>query len=153
MTSNYFNQIDRIVKTNKLYRFKAEIEDTDDEERKIILNNLVIMYNAHKDEKQIKDDTMKAYFKVLKFSQYQKKWQLLTLEQKMNRMEEYIKRNVFDDNKTIKFLNNALTTGVLKTKDIKYDIHTCQIEIVSIIVIDEGTKKCKLKQTIIDNII
>lgn len=144
MTHNYHHQIDRIVKANKVYRFEAELEETTDDERTETLKKLVVLYNAYKDEKQIKEDKLKAHLKVLKDSQYQKKWQFLTQEQRLNRLDEFIERSEIKDEKVIKLLRDSIKTGALKTKVVEYDKLKCQIEELTILVIDEKTKECQL---------
>ena len=132
MTYNYHHSIDRLIKGNKIYRFKAELSDTTDENRIDILKKLINLYESHKDEKQIKDDIIKAHLKVLNDSQYQKKWQFLNNEQKMNRINEYIERTEIKDDDKISFLKTGITENKLKSKDIKYDNIKCHI--VSIII-------------------
>jgi hypothetical protein len=149
MTHNYHHHIDRIVKANKVYRFEAELEETEDDERSETLKKLIELHNAHKDEKQIKDDKMKAHLKVLKDSQYQKKWQFLNPEQRLNRMNEFIERKEINDDKIIKPLTEAVMTGTLKTKDVEYDKIKCQIDHLTVLVIDEETKRYHLNQAFI----
>ena len=139
MTYNYHHGIDRLIKENKLYRFKSELSDTTDETRINALTKLINLYEAHKDEKQIKDDILKAHLKVLNDSQYQKKWQFFNSEQKMNRINEYIERTEIKDNNIITFLKNGINDNKLKSKDIKYDNIKCHI--VSINIPIESSKK------------
>lgn len=149
MTHNYHHQIDRIVKANKIYRFESELEECEDTERIKTLTQLVNQYNAHKDEKQIKEDKLKAHLQLLKDSQYQKKWQFLNQKQKLNRIDEFIERRGVTDEKIIKLIREAVTTGALKTKDVDYDVIKSQIQDLTVLAIDDETKECKLNRTAI----
>ena len=141
MTHIYHSQIDRIIKANKIYRFNAELEEEElDSARIENLTSLIQKYEAHKDQKQIKEDTMKAHLDVLKNSQYQKGWQYLKVEQRMNRLEEYINRKEIKDNTIIKLLNDAVTNNTLKTKHVSYDKIKCLINDISILSIDDNKK-------------
>lgn len=128
MTYNYHHQIDRLIKANKIYRFKNELtelsEDLSDElinDRKKTLSRLIKLYEDYKDEKQIKEDIMKAHLKVLNDSQYQKKWQFLNIEQKLNRYNEYMERFEIKDDNIINSLKAMIQNNSVKSKDIKYD--------------------------------
>lgn len=149
MTHNYHHQIDRIVKANKIYRFESELEECEDTERIKTLTQLVNQYNAHKDEKQIKEDKLKAHLQLLKDSQYQKKWQFLNQKQKLNRIDEFIERRGVTDEKIIKLIREAVTTGALKTKDVDYDVIKSQIQDLTVLAIDDETKECKLNRSAI----
>ena len=162
MTHNYHHQIDRIIKANKIYRFEAELDDinnnpdnnpdnqknsdsnTELNPRIALLNKLIIQYNSFKDDKQINEDKLKAHLKVLKDSQYQKKWQILTHEQRLNRFDEFIERKEITDIKIINSLKEAIKLNQLKTKDVLYDKLKCHIEKIAVLTINDNTKECKL---------
>ena len=149
MTHNYHHQIDRIVKANKVYRFEAELEETQDKTRIETLTKLIELHNAYKDEHQIKTDKLQAHLKVLKESQYQKKWQFLNQEQRLNRLNEFIERKELKNAKIIKLLIEAVTQGTLKTKVVEYDKIKCQIQQLSVLVIDDNTKEYHLNRVAI----
>ena len=136
MTADYYYQIDRNIKANKLYRFEAELKESKDEARIETLNKLIKELHEHKDNKQIKDDKMKAHFNLLKTTPYQKKWQFLNVEQKLNRLDEFVERNGLDEkqNQNISKIRESINDGSLANKCITYDKIKCQIEKVDTLV-------------------
>lgn len=136
MTHVNYNMIDRTVKANKLYRFTSELDELDknednDKERIKTLQTIIDTLNAQKNNKQISDEKMQAHFEILKNSQYQKKWQFLTLTQKLNRLQDFIDRNDITDEIYIAKLKYGVNENMLRGKEIKYDIVKCCIESIT----------------------
>lgn len=128
MTSNYHYEIERMVKANKLHRFESEIKESTDETRTAILNNLLKQYQDHRDNKQIKEDSLQSHLRMLKMSQYQKKWQFLNPEQRLDRFDEFVKReNIIDEN-LIGQIRESIENGSLQTKHVTYNVLKCHIE-------------------------
>jgi hypothetical protein len=139
-----YNQIDKTVKANKLYRFRSELDECEDQERIGNLNIIINTLNSQKDKKQISDEKMQAHFEILKNSQYQKKWQFLSLAQRLNRLQEYIERTEIDDDEYIERLKQGVNENVLRTKDIKFNIiKGCIEEITNTSVLDTLGNKPK----------
>jgi hypothetical protein len=128
MTSNYHYEIDRIIKANKLHRFESEIKESTDETRTTILNNLLKQYQDHRDNKQIKEDTLQSHFNMLKMSQFQKKWQFLNPEQRLDRFDEFVKRENIIDMNLIDPIRGSIENGTLQTKHVTYNVLKCYIE-------------------------
>ena len=149
MTHNYHHQIDRVVRSNIMFRFEAELEESTDDTRLETLIKLVQKYNSHKDTKQIKEDELKAHLKLLKDSQYQKKWQYMSQEQRQNRLDEFFVRKEIKDEKIISLLREAVKTGTLITKYVNYDKIKYQIEGLTILVANEETNEWKLDRAAI----
>lgn len=151
MTHVYYNHVDGIIKANKLHRFESELNDCEDDERRIVLNQIINTIKSHKDQKQIKDEKIQAHFETLENSQYQKKWQYLSLDLKLNRLEEFMTRtNVTEENK-IK-LRKSITDNVLKTKDIQYNLNKGCIDEISETILNKpnttSVKTAKAKATV-----
>lgn len=149
MTHVNYNQIDKTVKSNKVYRFTSELssyENNDnnspqDLERIENLNTIIEVLNSQKDKKQISDEKMQAHFEILKNSQYQKKWQFLTLTQRLNRLQEFIERTEITDTEHIEKLKRGVNQNILRTKDIKYNLVKGCIEEISTAVLDAPAKE------------
>jgi hypothetical protein len=128
MTHVFYHQIDRIVKINKLYRFETELAELlaigakNSIERVDQLKKIVIILHNQKDKKQLSDEKMQAHFELINNSQYQKRWQFLNMNQRLNRLQEFIKRTDITDVDYIVGLTKGVTDGNLKTKDIKYNV-------------------------------
>lgn len=133
MTHVFHHQIDTIIKSNKMYRFEAELNDTENEERKELLKRLVDESNAQKNKKQISEETIKKHIQMLKDSQYQKKWQFLNAIQKESRINEYLTSIGLIDENIKQRLLRYLKMGVLKTKHIEYDVMKGSIENITIL--------------------
>jgi len=123
MTHIYHQQIDNIIKENKLYRFNQELADTDstDESRKQLINEIILSLTSFKNTQQINEEKLQEHIKILKEEQYKKKWQFLNTDQRINRLNEYYARNCIKDNVIIKKLSELLMSGGLTSKQIKYD--------------------------------
>jgi hypothetical protein len=150
--NNYYYQIDRVVKANKLYRFESEVNETKDEARKQILNKLIKELQDHKDSKQIKDDKMKAHLNLLKISQYQKKWQFLNVDQRLNRLDEFFERKGFIDETLKQQLRNSIKNGEIPTKCIKYDKIKYQIESIENFPTENGKNELQVAANVDANV-
>jgi hypothetical protein len=123
MAHIYHQQIDNIIKENKLYRFNQELADTDytDESRKQLINEIILSLTSFKNTQQINEEKLQEHIKILKEEQYKKKWQFLNTDQRTNRLNEYYARNSIKDTVIIKKLSELLMSGGLTSKQIKYD--------------------------------
>lgn len=68
MTHIYHQQIDNIIKENKLYRFNQELADTDstDESRKQLINEIILSLTSFKNTQQINEEKLQEHIKILK---------------------------------------------------------------------------------------
>lgn len=138
-----FSDIDNIIKDNKLYRFKSEYDDTEDEDRKKYLEIVVQHLQTIKTKKDITDDLVNSHLSVLKHLKYQKKWKCMNKELKYDRLAEFCTRNNYKE-KILKRLIKGIDNKTLKNKDVKYDIAKGQI--TEIHDIDEHIKKIPVKK-------
>lgn len=134
MTHVYSQQIDDIIKSNKVFRFVAELEETTDKSRCKQIKKLLHQEQSIKNPQKLKEEKMNHHLKILRFSQYQKRWQYLNLEQKLNRVDEFIERNAITDEELTKRLIQYVNDGFIKTKNITYDIakgHITDIDVLT----------------------
>lgn len=122
MSHVYSQQIDDIVKINKIFCLESELSDQDTtEERKKELSEIIKHEKSIKNSKEEKKELMNEHLKVLKESQYKKKWQFLNETQKQDRLSDYIKRKNITDKSIIKHLNDYIKDPTTKSKTIIYD--------------------------------
>jgi hypothetical protein len=149
--SDTYHQIDKIVRANKIYRFEAELNDANNtisDERRKMLETLILQELSYKDSKQLQGEMLQGHLKVLKDSQYQKKWQFLNQDQRINRLDEFIVRNKFTNQiidqvsgkpvatRLKKYLNEQL----FKPKHIVYNGVKSIIEEITILTLDDDKK-------------
>ncbi len=140
MTHNYHQQIENIIKSNKLYWLESELENTTDNERIVLLNKLLKHEQSLKTNYQINDEILQEHLKLLKKAQYQKKWQFMDNDVRLNRLDDYILRHDIKDKKIVSELKKYINDGTLKTKHIKYDNINGLINDISILKMDENNK-------------
>lgn len=131
MAHNHHIVIDHLVRSNLLYRSIAEEIETGDPERKKMLQKIIDQTSSYKNQKQIKTEKLQAHFDVLKMSQYQKKWQFLSIQQRLNRLESYVTKNHIDDSEKLRLME-MIESGELKTKNVVYDMIKCTIESIDL---------------------
>lgn len=128
MTHLYYNKINNIIKKNKLHRFWSEIMECTDTERLTQLKKIYEQINNQRDQNEINEDKKNAHFEILKNSQYQKKWYLLNVTQKLNRFEDYISRNKITDVAYIDKMKTYINDNTIKQSDITYSTEIGQIQ-------------------------
>jgi hypothetical protein len=144
MTHAFHHQFDSLIKANKLYRLETELLDlkSNNNEKKIerieLLQDLIDQINARKDTQQIKEELIKNHIQLLKDSQYQKKWQFLNNIQKDDRIGEYIQRLNITDAIICSRLKKYVGSGVLKTKNITYNVPKGIIDCIDILTVDDN---------------
>jgi hypothetical protein len=117
-------QIDNMIKSNRLYRFESEMKDinSNDDGENIRVRYLRKIIDNIKDEiseKEINDKKMEKYFANLKHDVYKKRWQYLDDELKIDRIEKYCEENNMKDE--IEDLIERVNNKKLKSKDVEYD--------------------------------
>jgi predicted transcriptional regulator len=151
------NQIDDIIRENKIHRFASELQYTSLEERKAILRE-ILQLSPNKKDLQLNDAKTDARNKINKIydsigeNSLKKKWISLTTSQKQERIKSYIKNSVKDDKLVItlvsKFLS-MLEKRTLKQSYVEYDHH--KGEIISLNIPPKPEKPTKIKKTSIES--
>jgi len=143
MTHAFHHQIDSLIKTNKLHRLESELLDLKSNnnkeklERIEILQNIIDKINARKDTQQIKEELIKNHIRLLKDSQYQKKWQFLNVTQKNDRIDELSQRLNITDPIIASRLKKYIASGLLKTRNITYNVPKGIIDSINVLKIDD----------------
>jgi hypothetical protein len=128
-TSTVDNQIDEIIKDNKIFRFASELQGTTDSERKKQLKTIIHVLqgaqyeNSHQKIVEMYDDIDKHI--------YEQRWVKLNKEQKKFKINEFLNETIKDqDNKNIikTEMNELIDKNKLRTiKDVEYDSKTSKI--------------------------
>lgn len=133
------NQIDDIIRENKVYRFALEFQYATSEERKSHLKEILKMYEPR--DKQIEENArtkLNKIFDTIEENSLKKKWSKLTLNQKKDRIKFFI------NNKKIKLTENnvieMLENGTLKSTYVDYD---SEVGVIKSIIIPEKQKDKK----------
>lgn len=149
MNGNPYAQIDDLLKANKIYRFETELTNTVNKDRCKMISDILNKIRLIKNPETIKTEQMNDYVKILVESQYKKKWHVLNLDQKLDRINTYlielgIDTDVKLKNKIIKCVKNA----EIKTKDIKYDFNAGKIMQITLLQKnDDGSYKLNIKDS------
>lgn len=134
-TTSVDNQIDEIVKDNKLFRFASELQDTTDSERKKHLNIIIqLLQGKHPDDAHKKLQELYTYIDK---QIYKQTWTKLTKDQKIIKIKEFVKDTINDseeresiENELIQLINK----GKLKTiRDVTYDSEQSKIITISVL--------------------
>lgn len=142
MTHNYYPEIDQIIKSNKIYRFEAELEDSNNIEiaRSNTLKNLIEHEKSIKNPQQIQEEKMQEHLKVLMESQYKTKWNLLNITQKLTKLDEFITHIKLTDENIITTLRQYTKDGIFKMTNIKYNVIKGKIEDIDLLKINDDKK-------------
>ena len=130
----YTQKIDEVIKSNKVYRFNKELLDTKDVYRIKQINHILQEIQEYVSHTEIQEIKMKKHINVLRESCYNKRWQDLKEEQKLNRLDKYITdNNIILEQKDIIRLKEYLTEKKLLPKHIKYDRYKGLIKDITVI--------------------
>lgn len=140
------NQIDEMIKNNKLDRFTSELQYATDTSRTEILRSIIKSLDGsliNTSENTL--SKMDEFYKNVDKNELSKKWTRLTLHQKIDRIKHYCKKNKEDDNekKYISMLNG----NTLKCKYIDYDTNIGEIIDISIPVSKSKKSKKNIEKT------
>lgn len=137
MAHVYHQQIDNTIKENKLYRFNEELVETIDNQRIKMLNEIIQLLSSFKNTQQINEEKLHEHLRILKEEQYKKKWQFLNKDQRINRLEDFIAKNNFNDSISKKLIE-LFENGTIVSKHIKYDHAKSIITDVSLLKLVDG---------------
>lgn len=140
------DSVSDIIKENKIFRFASELNSTTDETRKMAIKAIIQRNTTQKTPMEEFNLNLEKIDKL----QYKKLFYKLKPFQKEDRIKRYTEK-MFKDN-TCSIANQIvelLDTGKLKTKDIDYDIDTCEIVTINTIDIKDGSviKKMPVRAT------
>lgn len=116
------NDIESIVKDNYIYRFKNELLNCIDEDRKKDLKNIIAGFSIQKIEK--KENKLDDYLKTIHDAAYKKNWSRLTDFHKKEKLIEYVKNlnlEKEESEKLQKKLLNKLSKNEISLKEVEYD--------------------------------
>lgn len=131
MSKNY-EEIDSIIKENKLFRYRSELEDVSkvnssiNRKRVKLLKKIIKKEESIKTDREEREDKLKKHFDIINEQQYIKKWQYLNTEQKLDRFDKFIKKVEIEDD-IIDELIEKISDNSLKSKNITYDKNKCMI--------------------------
>jgi hypothetical protein len=139
-TTSIDNQIDEIIKDNKLFRFASELQDTTDDERKKQLKIIIQLLQGKEPDDAHKK--LHEMYKDIDKQIYEQRWTKLTKAQKIVKIKEFLKSNISDseerkniETELIQLVNN----GRLRTiRDVTYDSKQSKIITISILKFNDG---------------
>lgn len=118
MSINIQNELDNLVKNNYKQRFKWELDDTKNVDRKKILESILNGYET-KSEQTIVDEKKKKMFDEIDKQIFKQKWSKLSDHHKEIKIKEYIDEKYSKYEKKDILLNNIIT--ILKSGKTKID--------------------------------
>lgn len=139
------NTIDCIIKENKITRFATELQNTQNEERKTELKDILALLEGHhlKSDAGTARDKLNNIYQKIDENSLKKKWNRLQLIQKIDRTKEFLKSLIKDEtnrNQIQDELIKMLNDGELKTmKYVKYDHDEKQITSIEVLTVDPKT--------------
>jgi hypothetical protein len=119
-------EIDELIKANKLHRYMAELANTNDQERKEILHEIITEMNKTSSEKSENkaQQQINNMHKNIDLAQMQKPWGKMPDYYKELKIKEYAS----DNSELLEKLLKAFEEGKLKTaKKVNYDNVNCKI--------------------------
>jgi hypothetical protein len=114
-----YQQIDQMIKSNHIYRLEQELACTVDDATRERLAMQLAREHGTKTQKEKNDNAMRKHLEVLKDSQYKKRWVMLDMSQRVNRITEYMDRIGLDAGMREQVL--ACDWVGLDAKQVKYD--------------------------------
>ncbi len=111
--------IDELIFDNKLHRFQQQKERTTDE-TKDKLDTIINLMLSQKQQKQTKQDKFEQHVLILKDVRYKKKWNLLKIDDKTDKIIEFCKTHNIQPQDEMHIIEYQKTKG-LTQKDLTYD--------------------------------
>ena len=136
--SNIENQIDEIVKSCINYRFATELHVVTNEERKKILQKIIPVKNEESENQNLARDKLNKLCEEIDKCALHKSWSKLSVSQKQNRLEEYLKR--IDNMTAHKKILKMLEEKKLKQAYVDYDP---KVGVIKSLNIPEKSEKTK----------
>lgn len=145
MTITAIEIIDDSIRKNRIYRLQSELfalkegEQNSRVEAQIYQINSILA-NIEKDRKEKNDDVnkLKDHKKEMKDAVYKVRWNSLTVDHRLNRLNEYLERTLVTDQKIIDRLIEMVKESELKSKDIEYKIDIGKIISIKILEAENG---------------
>lgn len=126
---NITNEFENIVKSNILYRFNNEYKNTFDDEKKSIINKIIKEHEnikTIKSENSVEKNKLNDFLDKMTQNTYKKPWGRLNYEQKLTKIDEFLKDKKLNKKEIIKYFKSQLDTNKL-SKLISYDQINCKI--------------------------
>ncbi len=111
------NELYEIIRANKLYRFQQQREHDTNDKDKQELDKIVDFLSKQKNKETIKKEKFDDHVAILREARYKKKWHILKMDDKINRIEEYCKSNDIEEDKMNILIQNQKNKGFC-SKDI-----------------------------------
>lgn len=125
-TTSIGTTIDNIVRENKIFRVAAELEHTNNAERKTLFREILRQLQSRENEIQEKArENVNAVCSRLTENQFKKTWNRLTTEQKEEQIKRFFQK---DDEEECEKIMKMLHDGKLKIKMVEYDKKLGKIE-------------------------
>jgi hypothetical protein len=137
--------IDNSIRTNRTHRLRSELEALEAGELNPGIQSRIqqierILADIEKDQllKNTDMDRLQDHKRKMKEAVYKARWHTLTVDQQVNRLNEYLERALVLDQKILTRLREMVRTSELKSKDIEYRIDMGKIISIKILEAEDG---------------
>ena len=144
--------VESIVKNNKKFRFKNELDVTKDKDRQTQIKTILNQLEGNKEILNIDNnnarDKLNLIFDKIDIETLKNKWSKLKIEQRIDRLNKFFDTLPDGKNKdsVLKELIELVNNKKLKTvKEVVYNTHDCKIEKIMILEYCETKKEYSIK--------
>lgn len=135
--------LDRAITSNRTHRLKSELDslkqdDRCDNSRINHIQKILEEISKESTESTNKNSNFVEHKQKMKDAMYKKRWHYLTLEQKLNRLDEYLSRILMDDLEIKNKLISMIKLNTLKSQDIEYKMEIGKIFVIKSLSVEDG---------------
>ena len=142
--NSIYNEMQELIKNNKIFRFGLELTNTHDEDRIKQIQNIIAFLEKKEDKKMDTQDKITKMFNDLDIQLYKQPWNKLKEHYKETKIKEYVNEKYKDHEEKdliLALLLEKLEEGSLKTiKSVTYDQKTAKITDIKDFTVDEDGK-------------
>jgi hypothetical protein len=148
MALNVSQIINDTITHNKVYRLQSELDILEAVDSKDINPTSIyrtthikkILTNIDNDEnnKYEKDNNLLEHKKLMKYAIYKVRWHTLSIDHRLNRLNEYLERMLVNNTSIKSRLVEMISDKTLKTKDVDYRIDIGKIISIKILSTNNG---------------
>lgn len=137
--------IDDSIRKNRIYRLQSELTALQNAEptTKILasieeINKILADIEEHRKIRNADTLDLKDHKRKMKEAVYKARWHTLTIDQRTNRLNEYLERALVMDETIIDRLREMVKTNELKSRDVEYRIDLGKIISIKILEAENG---------------
>lgn len=127
MESMIKNEINDLVRDNKIYRYIFELQNSKNENEKIELQNILNELQNNKPKNISSLDNLKNHINEIECMKFKKIWSRLKDFQKEDRLLKFLNSLEFKNDIKEKIINLFNDGKLNSSKDVEYDNQKCEI--------------------------